>query len=111
MQLLTLKLALSFIAATIALAAHESNSCSAQNTKNSPTAEEIDGNAIESLELVEGESKKLNYQQPIPIVYLGVRRENWRQHNHYKTSRPKTPKLDGQHHARYDSSPQNSLER
>ena len=65
MKLLTLELALTFIAATIALAAHESNSCSAQNTKTSPTAEEIDGNAIESLELVEGESKKLNYQQPI----------------------------------------------
>ena len=65
MKLLTLELALTFIATTIALAAHESNSCSAQNTKTSPTAEEIDGNAIESLELVEGESKKLNYQQPI----------------------------------------------
>ena len=72
MKLSTLKLALFFIAATIVLAAHESNSCSAQNTKTSPTAEEIDGNAIESIELVEGESKKLNYQQPIPTVYLGV---------------------------------------
>ena len=72
MKLTTLKLALFFIAATIVLAAHESNSCSAQNTETSSTAEEIDGNAIESLELVEGESKKLNYQQPIPIVYLGV---------------------------------------
>ena len=72
MKLSTLKLALFFIAATIVLAAHESNSCSAQNTETSSTAEEIDGNAIESLELVEGESKKLNYQQPIPLVYLGV---------------------------------------
>ena len=72
MKLLTLKLALTFIAATIVLTVYESNSCSAQNTKTSPTVEEIDGNAIESIELVEGESKKLNYQQPIPLVYLGV---------------------------------------
>ena len=72
MKLLTLKLALTFIAATIVLTVYESNSCSAQNTETSSTAEEIDGNAIESLELVEGESKKLNYQQPIPLVYLGV---------------------------------------
>ena len=70
MKLLTLKLALTFIAATIVLTVYESNSCSAQNTKTSPTVEEIDGNAIESIELVEGESKKLNYQQPIPSFYL-----------------------------------------
>ena len=70
MKLLTLKLALTFIAATIVLTVYESNSCSAQNTKTSPTVEEIDGNAIESIELVEGESKKLNYQQPIPSFNL-----------------------------------------
>ena len=70
MKLLTLKLALFFIAATIVLAAHESNSCSAQNTETSSKVEEIDGNAIESFELVEGESKKLNYQQPIQSCYL-----------------------------------------
>ncbi len=76
MKLLPLKLALTFVAATIALVAHESNSCSAQNAKTSPTVEEIEGDSIESLELVEGESKKLNYQQPIPSYNFYGSEEN-----------------------------------
>lgn len=61
----SLKLGLIFAGIAVALSAFESRSCLAQNTKPNPSIEAIDGNAIDSIELVQGDSKKLNYGSPI----------------------------------------------